>query len=101
VHRARAGDGPTLLECKTYRWRNHTEIKGIPDRRPAEEIAAWKERDPISRFVTALKEQRLLTDEEWKKMDEEIVQEIEHAVSFAKESPFPPLEVALEDVFAN
>jgi TPP-dependent pyruvate/acetoin dehydrogenase alpha subunit len=101
VRRARAGDGPTLLECKTYRWRNHTEIKGIPDGRPAEELAAWKERDPIAKFVTQLKEQQLLTDEDWKKMDEAILQEIEHAVAFAKESPFPPLEAALEDVFAN
>jgi pyruvate dehydrogenase E1 component alpha subunit len=101
VRRARAGGGPTLLECKTYRWRNHTEIKGIPDNRPPDEIAAWKEKDPIARLVTRLKEQQLLTDEDWKKMDAAILQEIEQAVAFAKESPFPPLEAALEDVFAD
>jgi pyruvate dehydrogenase E1 component alpha subunit len=101
VRRARAGGGLTLIECKTYRWRNHTEIKGIPDNRPPDEIAAWKEKDPIARLVTRLKEQQLLTDEDWKKMDAAILQEIEQAVAFAKESPFPPLEAALEDVFAD
>ncbi|MBI3246089.1 MAG: thiamine pyrophosphate-dependent dehydrogenase E1 component subunit alpha [Deltaproteobacteria bacterium] len=101
VRRARAGAGPTLLECKTYRWRNHTEIKGIPDSRPAEELAVWKEKDPIARLVTQLKTQRLLTDEDWTEMDAAILQEIEQSVAFARESPFPPLETALEDVFAN
>jgi pyruvate dehydrogenase E1 component alpha subunit len=101
VRRARAGEGPTLLECKTYRWRNHTEIKGIPDSRLPEEIAAWKEKDPIARFVAHLKAQRLLTDEDWKTMDNAIVQDIEQAVAFARESPFPPLDAALEDVFAD
>jgi TPP-dependent pyruvate/acetoin dehydrogenase alpha subunit len=101
VRRARAGEGPTLLECKTYRWRNHTEIKGLPDTRSPEEIAAWKEKDPIARLLARLKEQRLLTDEDWQKMDAAIVQEIEQAVAFAQESPFPPLEAALEDIFAD
>lgn len=101
VRRARAGAGPTLLECKTYRWRNHTEIKGIPDSRPAEELTVWKEKDPILRLVTQLKAQHLLTDEDWTEMDAAILQEIEQSVAFAQESPFPPLETALDDVFAN
>jgi pyruvate dehydrogenase E1 component alpha subunit len=101
VRRARAGEGPTLLECKTYRWRNHTEIKGAPDSRPSEEVAAWKQRDPIARFVAQLTAQRLLTDEDWTRMDDAIVQEIEQAVSFARESPFPPLTAAVEDAFVD
>jgi TPP-dependent pyruvate/acetoin dehydrogenase alpha subunit len=101
IRRARAGEGPTLLECKTYRWRNHTEIKGLPDNRPPEEIAVWKEHDPIARFVTHLKEQYVLTDDEWKQLDAQIVHEVEEAVMFARESPFPPVEAALEDVFAS
>ncbi len=101
VRRARAGEGPTLLECKTYRWRGHTEIKGAPDGRPSEEIAAWKEKDPIAQLAARLKEQRILTDDEWKKMDDGILQEIGQAVQFAKASPFPPLTAALEDVFVN
>jgi TPP-dependent pyruvate/acetoin dehydrogenase alpha subunit len=101
VQRARAGEGPTLLECKTYRWRGHTEIKGAPDGRPPEEIAAWQQKDPITQFVAWLTKQQMLTDEEWKKMDESIVQEIEQAVEFAKASPFPPLSAAEEDMFVN
>lgn len=101
VKRARAGEGPTLIECKTYRWRAHTEIKGTPDRRPLEEIEEWKQKDPIARLVGRLKELGLLTEDAWKRMDEKILQEIEQAVTFAKESPFPELETALEDVFAD
>jgi pyruvate dehydrogenase E1 component alpha subunit len=101
VRRARAGQGPTLIECKTYRWRGHTEIKGTPDRRPPEEIEEWKRKDPIARLVASLKSQGDLTDDSWKKMDEEILQAIEEAVTFAKESPFPELDTAVEDVFAD
>jgi pyruvate dehydrogenase E1 component alpha subunit len=101
VRRARAGEGPTLLECKTYRWRNHTEIKGLPDNRPPEELTAWKEKDPITRLLARLKEQHLFTDEDWREMDAAILQEVEQAVVFAQESPFPPLEAASEDVFAD
>jgi TPP-dependent pyruvate/acetoin dehydrogenase alpha subunit len=101
VKRARAGQGPTLIECKTYRWRGHTEIKGIPDRRPSEEVEEWKQRDPIARLVAGLQEQGLLTENDWKRMDEEILQAIDEAVAFAKESPFPDLDTALEDMFAD
>jgi pyruvate dehydrogenase E1 component alpha subunit len=101
VKRARAGEGPTLIECKTYRWRAHTEIKGTPDRRPVEEIEEWKQKDPIARLTTKLKREGHLTDDAWKKMDEEILQTIEAAVMFARESPVPDLHTALEDVFAD
>src|SRR5258708_8301208 len=47
VERARSGDRPTLIECKTYRWRGHTERKGQPDPRDQAEVAAWRLRDPI------------------------------------------------------
>ncbi|MFP6688632.1 MAG: thiamine pyrophosphate-dependent dehydrogenase E1 component subunit alpha, partial [Alphaproteobacteria bacterium] len=101
VSRARAGEGPTLIECKTYRWRGHTERTGGTDPRPPEELAAWQQKDPIPRLITNLKEQGLLSDESWQQMDEDILAEIEQAVSFAADSPFPDLESALEDVFAD
>ena len=101
VQRARKGEGPTLIECKTYRWRAHTEIKGMPDTRPAEEVAAWKAKDPIAQFVARLTANGILTDAAWKQMDAAILEDIEQAVTFAKESPFPPLETAVEDVFAG
>ena len=101
VKRGRAGQGPTLIECKTYRWRAHTEIKGTPDRRPPQEIEEWKQKDPIASLAARMQEQGYLTEAAWKKMDEEILQAIEDAVTFAKESPFPGLDTALEDVFAD
>jgi len=103
VARARAGEGPTLIECKTYRHRAHTERKGQPDHRPREEVALWMSdaRDPIARLVAHLKRQQgQLTDDEWKEMDSEILARIERAVAFARASPFPRPEAATEDVFA-
>jgi pyruvate dehydrogenase E1 component alpha subunit len=101
VKRARAGQGPTLIECKTYRWRGHTEIRQWPDRRPAEEVAEWKKKDPIARLAAKLTEQGVLTEESWKRMDDEILQAIAGAVTFAQESPVPDPSSALEDVLAS
>ena len=101
VNRARAGQGPTLIECKTYRWRGHTERPGQEDPRPKEEIEEWRQRDPINRFATSLMEHGILTEEAWQKMDAEILAAIEHAVKFSEESPFPDPEAAVEDIFAE
>lgn len=102
VARARAGDGPTLIECKTYRWRAHTERVNQPDYRPPAEIEEWKKKDPIARLVQHLKQQQgQLSDEEWHAMDDEIMQQIESSVAFAEASPFPPPEAALDDLFAD
>ncbi len=101
VNRARAGQGPSLIECKTYRWRGHTERPGQEDPRPQEEIEEWQQRDPISRFATSLMEHGLLTEEAWQKMDAEILAAIEDAVKFSEESPFPDPEAAVEDIFAE
>ena len=101
VNRARAGQGPTLIECKTYRWRGHTERPGQEDPRPKGEIEEWQQRDPINRFATSLMDQGLLTEEAWQKMDAEILAAIEEAVKFSEESPFPDPEAALEDIFAE
>jgi TPP-dependent pyruvate/acetoin dehydrogenase alpha subunit len=102
VARARAGEGPTLLECKTYRWRPHTERLTQPDYRPAAEIEEWKKQDPIRRLADHLKQhQGQFSDEEWEKLDRRILDEIEASVAFAKASPFPKPEAALEDVFAS
>jgi pyruvate dehydrogenase E1 component alpha subunit len=101
--RARAGEGPTLIECKTYRHRAHTERKGQLDYRPKEEVELWMSdaRDPIARLVEHLKRQQgQLTDDEWKDMDSAILARVEKAVAFAKASPFPKPEAATEDVFA-
>lgn len=101
VSRARRGEGPTLIECKTYRWRGHTERIGGEDSRPQSEIKAWQQKDPIQRFVNSLKENGLLEDEVWERMDQEILAEVEQAVRFSLDSPFPDPEMAVEDVFAS
>jgi pyruvate dehydrogenase E1 component alpha subunit len=101
VARARAGDGPTLIECKTYRHRRHTERPSQPDVRPQAEINAWMKKDPIDRLVHHLQAQQgQLSIEEWREMDAEILQQVEDSVSFAKASAFPSPDRVTDDVFA-
>jgi len=98
VARARKGEGPTLVECKTYRWHGHYE--GDPQTyKPKEEIEEWKMKDPIPVFRKRLVEMKVLTEQEAEKIDQEVNDEIDRAVKFAEESPFPAPEEALEDVF--
>lgn len=102
VARARADEGPTLIECKTYRWGRHTERPTQPEPRPKDEVTEWKKRDPIPRLKATLQQQQgQLTDDEWEEMDRKILARIENAVGFAKASPFPAPDAALEDVFAE
>ena len=102
VARARAGEGPTLIECKTYRWGRHTERPTQAEPRPTAEVEEWKTRDPIPRLVEALKAQQgQLTDKEWEEMDQEILAQISTAVAYAKASAFPKPEAALDDVFST
>src|SRR5579884_1883087 len=100
VERARAGDGPSLIECKTYRWRAHTERPGQPDPRDPAEVEAWKERDPIARLERRLREQGDLDDAGLETIEREIMAALEAAVAFAEKSPFPTQEQASDDVFA-
>ncbi len=102
VARARAGEGPTLIEAKTYRHRRHTERADQPDARPADEIKAWMARDPIDLLVRRLKDQQgQLDDDELAGIEQEVMASIHAAVAFAEASPFPTLESALDDVFAE
>jgi len=99
VERARNGEGPSLVECKTYRMHGHFE--GDPQTyKSAEEVEEWKKKDPIDMFRKRLAEMKVMTEQDADKMDAGIAGEIEEAVKFAKESPFPAPEEALEDVFA-
>jgi TPP-dependent pyruvate/acetoin dehydrogenase alpha subunit len=100
VERARAGGGPTLIECKTYRWRAHTERKGQPDPRDQDEVAVWKRRDPIVQLERRLRDQGDLDDASLQDIDREVLGAIERAVAFADASPFPTPEQATDDVFA-
>ena len=73
-----------------------------PDARPHSEVSEWMEKDPIDRLKMALNTQQgQLTDSEWEAMDQEIIKLVDTAVTFAATSPFPPVEAAGEDVFAE
>lgn len=101
VDRARQGEGPTLLENKTYRRRGHFE--GDPQKyRNQEEIAEWEQKnDPLFRFASILKKKKILTDELEREIQEKVGEELKEAVKFAEESEFPEPEEALEDMFVN
>lgn len=99
VERARRGDGPTLIECKTYRQKGHSRVD--PARyRPKEEVEAWLLKDPIKRFREKLLEENVLSEVEIRQIENDVLGEIEEAVKFAMESPLPDPEEALEDVYA-
>ncbi|MEA4910022.1 MAG: thiamine pyrophosphate-dependent dehydrogenase E1 component subunit alpha [Chloroflexi bacterium] len=99
VERARTGGGPTLIECKTYRWRTHFE--GEPDTyRPPEELKAWMDREPIQPYCQKLVAQGILTAAEIEQMEQAVVRELDAAVEFARQSPFPEPETALQDLWA-
>ncbi len=99
VDRARAGMGPTLIECKTYRWRTHFE--GEPDTyRPPEEVEAWIRREPIAPYRKSLIEQGVLTEAEAAEVEAKVLEELNQAVEFARTSPLPEPESALEDLWA-
>ena len=99
VTRARKGHGPTLIECKTYRWHGHFE-GDAQTYKPKEEIEEWRKRDPIPAFRKKLIEDGTFALADSEKIDQEIDGEIEAAVKYARESPFPSPEETLEDVFA-
>ena len=100
VARARAGKGPTLLECKTYRQHGHFE--GDPAiYKPKEEQAAWMEKDPMPRFAKFLVDNGVCTEEEVKAMDYQVAKEIEDSIAFADAQPIPSLESAVVDVYSD
>src|SRR5918999_238936 len=102
IERARRGDGPTLVECKTYRWYFHAMRNAPPpEMRPAAEIAQWKERDPIARLATDLIAQRVITESDLGGLNREVHAALQEAVAFAEASPFPDPNDILVDMFAK
>lgn len=101
VARARRGEGATLIECKTYRIEPHCGI--IADGRDKSEIALWRsrEKDPIARFENLLLAESVLTKEEIAEVRKEVERELEEAVEFARQSPFPAPETAGDALWAD
>ena len=98
VVRARKGEGPTLVECRTSRWYGH-HTADSQVYRSTEEIKEVKKKDPILKFKKHLIENGILTEKNIDRIDQEINEEIDQAVKFAEESPFPASEETLEDVY--
>ena len=100
VERARKGEGPTLIECKTYRHKGHSRIDPAKYR-PKEEVEAWLAKDPIKRFKEKLLHANILGETEIQQIEKEVLGKIEEAVKFAMESSLPSPEEALEHVYAS
>jgi pyruvate dehydrogenase E1 component alpha subunit len=101
VARARAGQGPTLLECKTYRFNGHFEGDAQTYKIAAEQEKYQKERDPIKLFKDTVLARRLVTEAELKSIDDRVAAQIDAAVKFAEESPFPDVKETFTDVYVN
>lgn len=101
IKRARRGEGPTLLECKTYRYYDHVGIRGMGlNYRTDEEVEIWKQRDPIDNFEAHLIKQKVLSKDKAEAVHAQVKAEIEAAVKFADESPYPDISAITEDVYA-
>jgi 2-oxoisovalerate dehydrogenase E1 component len=100
VARARAGGGPTLIECKTYRTRAHAEGMRDGGYRSMEEVEQWKARDPVKLFAAALIARGAATPVELDAIAAEVKAEVDDAVEFAKASPYPDGATAMEHIYA-
>lgn len=95
VARARAGEGPGLVESVTYRWRGHSK-SDKQAYRTRTEVKEWQERDPIHRFAALLN----VGDAEWQALQDETTARIDRAVQYAENSPEPDVSTILEGVYA-
>jgi TPP-dependent pyruvate/acetoin dehydrogenase alpha subunit len=100
VAHARAGEGPSFLECKTYRWHKHFLSDSLADLRPKEELEAWKKKCPVVCFEKKLLQSGILTEEEVRTIDRKVMSQVEEAVEYALTSPLPRPEDALEDIYS-
>lgn len=99
VERARKGGGPTLLEIETYRFYGHFE--GDPELyRPKDEVEQLRAKDPLKQVKEKLMARGWLSEGEYESLQSKAKAEVDEAISFARESPYPAPEEALEDVFA-
>jgi pyruvate dehydrogenase E1 component alpha subunit len=99
VDRARKGDGPSLVECKTYRFYGHS--RGDPRvYRTREEEKKWKKRDPILTLKKKLVKSGILTSEMIKQLEEKVFEKIREAEEFALSSAFPSIDSLYDDVYA-
>ena len=99
IDRARKGDGPTLIECKTYRHHPHCLV--IPEHRDPEEVEQWKNYDPIKLFRQKLQDELSFTPDELEQIQVNARTETDDAIQFAKESPLPEAATVAEGLWAD
>jgi len=100
IARAKAGEGPTLVECKTYRWAGHWT--GDPQvYRTREEVEEWKQKDPIKRLRSWMIENGVLSEAECDAIERKSIEAVEAATRFALESPDPDPARVMDDVFCE
>ncbi|BDD07700.1 pyruvate dehydrogenase E1 component subunit alpha [Fulvitalea axinellae] len=98
--RARAGEGPSLLEFRTYRYKGHS-MSDPAKYRTKEEVAEYRAKDPVEHVKNILLNEGWATEEELKELDKKIKAEVLECVKFAEESPFPTADQALQNVYAE
>jgi len=100
TEQVRAGNGPYLLECRTYRFRAHSMYD--PELyRSKEEVEEWKKRCPISRFEARLRESEEISEADLAAIEKTIESEIDEAVAFAEAGPWEPVEDLMKDVYTT
>jgi len=101
ITRARHGEGPTLIECKTYRYLAHTSDDDDRTYRTAQEVEAWRKKDPLQRMKQYVIEQRLLSEREEEELEAEVKEEIDDAARRAEAAATATGEEAFTKVFAR
>jgi len=100
VKRAREGDGPTLLEIKTYRYKGHS-ISDPQKYRTKDEVEEYKQRDPIEMVLKSILDKNFATPEEIDEINKRVNDQVTESVKFAEESPWPAADELLKDVYAD
>ncbi len=100
AERARAGEGPTLLEFRTYRYKGHS-MSDPAKYRTKEEVAEYKSQDPVERVKTTILSKKLANEKQIEAIGQKIKQQIAEAVEFAEQSPFPNPSEAFNDVYVQ
>jgi pyruvate dehydrogenase E1 component alpha subunit len=98
--RARSGNGPTLLDIKTYRYKGHS-MSDPQKYRTKEEVAEYQEQDPIEHVLRVIREKKWMSESEIESVEEEIKNVVDESVKFAEESPLPPAEELYNDVYSH
>ncbi len=100
AERGRRGDGPTLLDIRTYRYKGHS-MSDPQKYRTKEELHEWMEKDPIDHVLDVIKENKWLTDKKIKEIQDWVKKEVQESIEFAENSPYPEAHELYEDVYVE